>query len=193
MEDNRRKNFLIKKSFQFTFLGAFIALIAVESVLIIGLFIYLSRDTLTTGYINSSLRVEQTQNFFMIPFMMLTLIIVLGLALTGMIVFIMLSHRLAGPFYRFEKTLEQVEKGDLTPRVHLRKNDQFTELEDSLNRFLESLNRRISGIQSEVDEVKVLLSKKDDLSMLEKVGKKIDSIVSQIKHFKVASKSPNDE
>ena len=81
----RRKNFLIKKHFQFTFLGSFIVLLAVESVLIVSLFLFLSRDTLTTGYIDSILRVERTQNFFIIPFMLLTLIIVLGFFLRWLI------------------------------------------------------------------------------------------------------------
>ena len=189
----RRKIFLIKKRFQFSFLGSFIVLLAFESVLIVSLFLYLSRDTLTTGFVDSILRVERTSNFFIIPFIILTLIVVLGLTMTGMIVFVLLSHRLAGPFYRFEKTLEQVQQGDLTSHVHLRKNDQFVELEDALNRFVDSLNRRIGSIQTDIEEVKVLLARKDDLSMLEKVGKKIDLIVAQVKHFKVTSKSTNEE
>ena len=189
----RRKNFLIKKSFQFSFLGSFIVLLAVESFLIVSLFLYLSRDTLTTGYVDSILRVDQTRHFFFIPFVLLTLIVVLGLTMTGMIVFVLLSHRLAGPFYRFEKTLEQVEGGDLTPRVHLRKNDQFVELEDALNRFVDSLNRRIGGIQKDVEELKTLLTRKEDPSLLDKVGQKIDGIIQQIKHFKVASKSTHEE
>lgn len=188
----RRKNFLIKKHFQFTFLSSFIVLLAVESVLIISLFLFLSRDTLTTGYLDSILRVERTQNFFIIPFMLLTLIVVLGLTMTGMVVFVVLSHRLAGPFYRFEKTLEQVEGGDLTPRVQLRKNDQFVELEDALNRFVESLNFRIGDIKKDIEEVKGMLERKDDPSVLEKAGKKIDLILQRIKHFKVASKSTNE-
>ena len=188
----RRKNFLIKKNFQFSFMGSFIVLLAVESVLIVSLFLFLSRDTLTTGYIDSILRVERTQSFFIIPFMLLTLIVVLGLTITGMVVFVVLSHRLAGPFYRFEKTLEQVERGDLTPRVKLRKNDQFVELEDALNRFVESLDLRIGDIKTDIEEVKGMLERKDDPSMLEKAGQKIDLILQRIKHFKVASKSTNE-
>ena len=188
----RRKNFLIKKRFQLSFLGSFIVLLAVESVLLISLFLYLSRDTLTTGYIDLILRVERTQNFFFVPFVLLTLIIVLGLAITGMVVFVLLSHRIAGPFYRFEKTLKQVEEGDLTPHVQLRKDDQFVELEEALNRFIDSLNRRIGSLQTDIEDVKSLLARKDDPSLLDKVGKKIDGIVHQIKHFKVASKSPNE-
>ena len=188
----RRRNFLIKKKFQFTFLGSFLILLAVQSILIISLFLFLSRDTLTTGYVNSILRVERTQSFFIIPFMLLTLIIVLGLAMTGMIVFVLLSHRIAGPFYRFEKILKQVEGGDLTPRVQLRKHDQFTELEDALNRFISSINDRIGGLQTDIDEVKGLLARKDDPTLLEKVGRKIDLIKERIKHFKVASQSTHE-
>src|SRR3989338_6431085 len=99
----RRKNFLIKKRFQFSFMVPFVFLLISESILIISLFLYLTQDTITTGYIDSVLRIEQTNNFFLLPFLLMTLIVVLGVALAGMLIFIILSHRLAGPIYRFEQ------------------------------------------------------------------------------------------
>ena len=190
---HRRKNFLINKRFQFTFLAPFVVLLVLESVLIVGLFFYLSQDTLTTGYVDSILRVERTQNFFLVPFLLVTLIAALGLAMTGMVVFAVLSHRLAGPVYRFEKVLEQVEGGNLTTRVHLRKTDQFTDMEKAMNRFIVSLNRRVGGIKMELEEAKKILAKKDDPTVLTKIGEKINAISEDIKHFKVTPESNDEE
>ncbi len=189
----RRKNFLINKRFQFTFLAPFVVLLILESVLIVGLFFYLSQDTLTTGYVDSVLRVERTQNFFFVPFLLVTLIAALGLAMTGMVIFAVLSHRLAGPVYRFEKVLEQVEGGNLTTRVHLRKTDQFTDMEKAMNRFIVSLNRRIGGIKTELAEAKNILSKKDDPAILAKISEKVNLIAEDVKHFKVMSEANDEE
>ncbi len=188
----RRKNFLIKKRFQLNFLGPFVILLVLESILIVSLFLYLSKDTLTTGYIDSVLRIERTQNFFSFPFFLLTLIVVLAVALTGMVIFIILSHRLAGPLYRFEQTLKQMEEGDLVSSMHLRRNDQFGELEKALNRFTESLNRRIGSIKTDLEEVRSILSRRDDPAILTKVNEKVDLMAEEIKHFKVASKLNNE-
>ena len=83
----KRKNYFIKKKFQFNFFSKFVLLLLIESALIISLFMYLSADTLTTGFQNSILTVERTQSFFFIPFVFITLIIVIGISLCGIIVF----------------------------------------------------------------------------------------------------------
>lgn len=49
------------------------------------------------------------------------------------------SHRVAGPMYRLNKTLEQVQEGDLTVRANLRKGDFLVEVADGMNDFLEWL------------------------------------------------------
>lgn len=47
------------------------------------------------------------------------------------------SHRIAGPAYRIEKTLETFMAGDHTVRAKLRQHDHLQELAASVNRFLE--------------------------------------------------------
>lgn len=189
----RRKKYLIKKRFQLSFLGPFVILLVLESVLIVSLFLYLSQDTLTTGYSDSILRVERTQNFFFIPFLLMTLIVVLGAALAGLIIFTVLSNRLAGPVYRFEQTLKQIEGGNLDTRIHLRKNDQFDELENVLNRFIGSLSSRIGSIQRELKEARSILARKDDPALLTKVHEKVDLMAEEIKHFKTTSSELTNE
>src|SRR3989338_6875175 len=177
----KRRNFLINKRFQFSFLLPFVILLIVESAMIFMLFCYLSQDTVTTCYSNAILRVENTQNFFFIPLLLVTLIIVLGVALTGMIIFIVLSHRLAGPCYRFEQVLKQVEGGNLETRVNLRKNDQFDNLQKALNSFIASLSLRMGSIKKELEEVKAILAKSDDPAVISKEIDKVNALAEEIK------------
>ena len=52
---------------------------------------------------------------------------------------IMLSHRIAGPWYRLEKILRDVAKGKLTAEVKLRKGDELQTLADAINEVIGSL------------------------------------------------------
>ncbi|MDE1976227.1 MAG: methyl-accepting chemotaxis protein [Elusimicrobia bacterium] len=50
-----------------------------------------------------------------------------------------ISHRFAGPIYRFEKSADIVASGDLTHRVSLRTGDELKELQDKFNAMLAAL------------------------------------------------------
>lgn len=54
-----------------------------------------------------------------------------------------LSHRMAGPVYRFEQTCKAVAKGDFSQRVHLRKGDQLMELQDEFNKMMDRVEAEI--------------------------------------------------
>jgi len=54
-----------------------------------------------------------------------------------------LSHKMAGPIYRFEQTFRQVANGDFSQRVHLRKGDQFIEMQDEFNKMMDRVQAEI--------------------------------------------------
>jgi len=59
-----------------------------------------------------------------------------------------LSHRIAGPIYRFQEILQEAEKGNLSQAVHLRKTDEFKELSKDFNLFLKNLSSQFNEIKS---------------------------------------------
>lgn len=65
---------------------------------------------------------------------------------------IFLSHKIAGPLYRFETVLHQIALGDLSVRCHLRKFDEAKSVAQSFNRTLESLDDKISELKKIVRE-----------------------------------------
>ncbi|MDR0291921.1 MAG: hypothetical protein LBI01_04030 [Elusimicrobium sp.] len=54
-----------------------------------------------------------------------------------------LSNKLAGPIFRFEKTCDEIAEGDVTKRVRLRKGDQFITLQNKFNNMMDVLDKRI--------------------------------------------------
>ena len=146
----RRKNYFIKKSFQTKFFLRFIALILAESLIIAGFFVYLSSQTLTAGYHGSDFTIAKTSNFFLTTFVAITVLVGVAVGIAGAFVFTFFSHSLAGPLYRFESVLRAFSEGDLRGRVNLRKTDQLSELQDALNKAIDSADKRISEIKKDV-------------------------------------------
>lgn len=56
-----------------------------------------------------------------------------------------LSHKMAGPVYRFEQTCKAIAKGDFSQRVHLRKGDQLVELQDEFNNMMDEVEKRLKN------------------------------------------------
>lgn len=69
------------------------------------------------------------------------LVVLVLLALHSLIV----SHRVAGPLYRFRRVFEAVTAGDLSARAMLRKHDYLVEEAEALNRMLAALAERTAG------------------------------------------------
>jgi methyl-accepting chemotaxis protein len=49
------------------------------------------------------------------------------------------SHRAAGPIYQFKKVIDEIKSGNTQARIHLRKGDDFTEIEHAFNEMVERL------------------------------------------------------
>ena len=64
--------------------------------------------------------------------------IVLYLAII-FVVALFISHRLAGPIFRFERSAQEVGSGNLTHRVSLRTGDDLLELQEEFNAMVSSL------------------------------------------------------
>jgi len=183
-----RKNYFIKKGFQFNFALKFALLIVFEAILIAVLLMQVSGNTLTTGYANSILTIQRTQNFFFMPLVLIILIAAAGMGLVGMIVFILLSHKIAGPLYRFEKDLLDIGYGDLTKRISLRKTDQLTELKESLNSLVETFDVRVGKIKSILAELKDLASKNEnEQGVTARIKVALKKLEEEVDRFKVTS------
>ena len=63
---------------------------------------------------------------------------------------LILSHKIAGPVYRFGEYLKAINKGDSPHRPKFRYGDFFPELEDYLDEF----HTKHENIQNEDDNVK---------------------------------------
>lgn len=151
---NRRKQYFIKKEFQFRFILKFCGVLLAGIVISTVLLVMLSRGTLTSSFENSQLTVQNTATAIL-PSILLCNLITLGLITIVTIVLTLLaSHRLAGPMYRFQKEIETIGAGNLTQKIQLRNKDQLESLANSLDSMRQALREKV--LTSQRDALKIL-------------------------------------
>lgn len=134
----RRRKKVIKPGFQLKFAFSIVGFLLVYS-LILGSAVFFS----LASEIQASATIEDQAR---VAFVVLGLHETLWPALIGILALtfvgaVLYSHRIAGPLYRLEKTVELFMSGDFTQRVRLRKADELKEIETVLNRFAEYLEK----------------------------------------------------
>jgi methyl-accepting chemotaxis protein len=65
---------------------------------------------------------------------------------------IFISHRIAGPMYRFEKSAEAISKGDLSVNFNIRRSDEMHKTAMTLEEMVESLRKDIEQVKRLADE-----------------------------------------
>lgn len=140
----QRRTVLVKRSLQLKYIGLVFLSVLLAS-LIVGGDIYYTMARLILAD-NPSLSPAVTQ-FNTIILVKLGLYLVLILLIS-----LYVSHRFAGPIYRFEKSAQLVSSGDLTHRVSLRTGDELLELQ-------EEFNGMVAGLQALIQKDRNLVSR----------------------------------
>lgn len=145
----QRRRFVVKPGFQLRYTGIILLSVFVVSVLCIGTTYYLSMsmlgEKLANVYPQGRLIVTLRQINSMIIYRLVflaPLVILIG---------ILLSHRIAGPAYRIEKTLREIGKGNLDVYIKLRKYDELVGIANAVNDMTFDL-KKIIGQKNKRDE-----------------------------------------
>ena len=149
----KRRQYFVQKNFQFKFILKFCIVVLIGIIISTGLLFLFSMNTLTSSFEQSRLVIKNTA-FAIIPSVFLSNLIALALiTLVTIIVTLIISNKLAGPLFRFQKELKEIGEGNLTQEIKLRKNDQITAIADSLNQMRTGLKNNILAIKEEVEQI----------------------------------------
>jgi methyl-accepting chemotaxis protein len=176
---NKRKNYFVKKEFQVRFILKFCILLFLGVVLSTGLLFLFSQDSLTSSFQQSRLVIKNT-GIAILPSVVYTNLITLGLiTLAAILVTLFVSHKIAGPLFRFEKELDAISKGDLTKTVILREKDQGKDMAQSLNMMTANFRNKVADIQKDLDAIRESARQHDAskalIDELDRLDKKIST------------------
>lgn len=181
----KRRNYFINRGFQTEFILKFCGLVALSSV-VFGVILYtLSSRTLTTTFENSRLVVKSTADYILPAILFGGTIVALVTALAASIVVMLMTHRVAGPIYRFEKYAQKVGNGELLPDLKIRKKDQFQNMVNAFNNMTQGLSAGLLKVVTVSEKLDGLIDKLSDGSNREMLLKDdIKKVVSELKKDK---------
>lgn len=183
----KRRNYFIKQDFQGRFILRFFLTILLSAVVFTLILSIFSAHTMTITYRDSFLRIEKTPKalFYEIIRAHGLYIFLIGAGISILSLF--LSHRVAGPLYRFERSVEEITKGNLSFRIRLRKKDEAKELAELMNRMIETLSSHLSQIRDvTVDIEKGLLEARDAIDKQSDARETINRTLRSLEELKKA-------
>ena len=147
----KRRNYYIDKKFQTRFVLIFLLVLIVGGGISIALTLLSTQETLTSTYSGAGLAIQKTASAILPSVMLTTLITTLIIGVVVLMLTLLISHRIAGPMFRFEQDLKQIANGDLQKKIHIRDGDQFAGMVHNLNEMVESFNGKLLAVQKGLD------------------------------------------
>ena len=149
----KRRNFFIKKDLQGKYMFSFFIFLVAGSIIFTLIFSLLSSNTMTIVYDNYKLQIGKTPLILMKEILSAQWIFIVAGGFLVVILSMFLTHRFAGPIFRFEKSIEEMTKGNLNFLIYLRAKDEGKELAEKINILIDMLSSNIKEMRRLSEEV----------------------------------------
>jgi sensor histidine kinase YesM len=174
---NRRRRLIVEGNFQARFILRFILVIVGATLLatgaILGLF-YFKYQHAGADMENIVILVTpqgQTDVTGLFQIVLIPLIAANLLVLCIVVPFALLySHRIAGPIYRLEQSMEMLLNGEMDFVITLRKHDEFKYLADRMNALIDYMRRNIHEVRSSHRLVRDIIGRVSALTHADRVS-----------------------
>ncbi len=177
----KRKKYFIKKNFQGKLILGYFLFMVVGCLIFMLALSYLVSDSMTVVYSNNELQIGQT------PFMLFKqliaahwVVIVLGAAMV-VVIATRITHRVAGPMFNLERSLDYMIDGRLDNVIYLRKKDEGKELAAKINQFNAELSSNVGRIRKRSKNIQELLSNYAVLNPEKRTEEELESIQASIR------------
>ena len=167
----KRRNYFIKKDLQGKYIFSFFIFVVAGSIIFTLIFSLLSSNTMTIVYDNYKLQIGKTPLMLMKEILSAQWIFIVAGGFLVVILSMFLTHRFAGPIFRFEKSIEEMTKGNLNFRIYLRAKDEGKELAEKINILIDMLSSNIKEMRRLSEEVNNKLTDANNSLKENKEGK----------------------
>ena len=130
MERRKRVHYLINRKMQLGFTLRFM-FVTVLFALFVGFEVYLTVWPVVSQFVPRELMHLVRGQVLLRTLLFLVPIILVIASFT-----ILISHRLAGPLFRIQRTIDEVVRGEDAENIHLRKHDELKDLAGKINELI---------------------------------------------------------
>ena len=149
MKKYKRKRFLIKRALQVKLLLGYFFFVISGGIFFIILMGFFTTESMTISYNSNNMEMVQTPLTLLKQSLSSQWMFLVAGALALAIMAVRITHRVAGPLFRFEQNLDNMLTGDLGDTIYLRSKDEGKDLAGKLNAFNKGLSINIYTVTKE--------------------------------------------
>jgi len=176
----KRRNYFIDKSFQLRFILKFCLLIIAAGLLTMGALYLFARHSMTVSIVNSRVVAFTTADFILPLLIQTILVVTILIGIATAVVTLFISHKIAGPLYRFKKVVDNLSDGDFSEGFSIRKSDQLQELSSALNTMIAKVRSELLRLQKNIFMLKNMAEGSSSIE-LKKVTEELNKIIQRFK------------
>jgi methyl-accepting chemotaxis protein len=139
---NKRRTVFIQRAFQGRFIAWMLVMILLFAVCSAFILYLLLASDLQSEARSAHLRIADTWQKLGTSIVIGNLVSAVFAGICVAVVVLYISHKIAGPLYRFQKLFGEVGRGNLDLSASLREHDQMKELAAAFDEMLEALRRQ---------------------------------------------------
>jgi methyl-accepting chemotaxis protein len=182
------RNFLVKQELQGRYIFTIFILVLVGCLLFSAMFASVSRDSMTLSYADNSLQIGNTPAILFKEILKTQWIFIIGGGAVIVLLAMVMSHRFAGPIYRFERTIKSMTEGDYSVRIHLRPKDDSHDLAELINSYNATLTADIKALKEAASHLRDQLngiSENPEESVIYEAFSTLHDIENKLRRYKV--------
>ena len=123
--------------------------------ILVSVMLYVIADkNLTENYFSAQLAIENVRQILLPTLIAVNII---GLVIS-VVIFIFVSHRVAGPIHQVRNVFHQVKQGDLRPIVKFRSGDFLKPLDKDINLVMDFFASEMDEVKEKVDVMSQILN-----------------------------------
>lgn len=187
----KRRIYFIEKSFQARFILKFCVIVACGGLLTIGIIYFFAKQSTTVSFVDSRAVVKSTADFLMPILLQTVIIVMIFVSLATIAVTLFVSHKMAGPLYRFKEVMDALGEGDFLSDFKIRKPDQLQDFAVAFNDMIKKMREQINTLKEasqtlqkkldSISESDVPSQKKANLNELKNISAELNKTISRLK------------
>lgn len=176
----KRKNYLIDTKFQTDFILKFCLLVVATGAFIMAALYAFAGKATTVSFVNSRVVVQSTADYIF-PLLIQTLVVsVIVVGLATIVAALFISHRIAGPAYRFKSVLGTLGKGDFSRGCSIRSKDSLQDVSAALNDMIANVRTNLDLIDKDLKGLEGKLGAGDPIE----IKRSVSELDKKLRNFK---------
>lgn len=186
-EANRRRIYYIKKDFQRKFILIYITMVLVGTAFSYIILYSLLNKGIDDVFYRAHVRIITTGDVTWSPLILtgLTIVAVASLAVLGFTIFN--SRRIGRSLSCLAEGVKGIKSGDLTVMISASQRDDLSDLADTFNEAVSSLNNKVASTKAKINELEqaALAIQPENAGSVDLLLSRIDSIEKELSAFKI--------